>query len=180
MRIITGKYKGRNLLTVDGRTTRPTTAYNRAMIFNVYSDLAGKRVLDLFAGTGFYGLEALSRGAEWVDLVEFATPAVAVILKNVALLGCGDDCHVWRKRADAFLKGTDNRWDVIFLDPPYAKNLLNPCLDLIYQRGLLLPDGVAIAEHSPQEPVAEAYQELVLKVKTGRSSCFTLLRAEEK
>ena len=53
MRIITGKYKGRNLLTVDGRTTRPTTAYNRAMIFNVYSDQAGKRVLDLFAGTGF-------------------------------------------------------------------------------------------------------------------------------
>ena len=104
MRIITGKYKGRNLLTVDGRTTRPTTAYNRAMIFNVYSDLEGKRVLDLFAGTGFYGLEALSRGAKWVDLVEFATPAVAVILKNVALLGCGDDCHVWRKRADAFLK----------------------------------------------------------------------------
>jgi len=179
MRVITGKYKGRNLFSVEGKTTRPTTAYNRAMIFSVYPDLEGKKVLDLFAGTGSYGLEALSRGAIWADLVEFATPAVAVILKNVALLGCGADCHVWRKRAEAFLKGTKDRWDVIFLDPPYAKDLLNPCLDLIYQRRLLLPGGVAIAEHSPREPVAEAHQGFILTAKTGRTSCFTLLRAEE-
>ncbi len=178
MRIITGKYKGRRLYSVEGKTTRPTTDYNRAMIFSVYWDLEGKRVLDLFAGTGSYALEALSRGAVWADLVEFATPAVAVILKNVALLGCGEDCHIWRKRAEAFLKGTQDKWDVIFLDPPYAKDLLNPCLDLIYERNLLNSGGVAIAEHSPKEPVVEAYQKLVLTAKTGRTSCFTLLKAE--
>ena len=179
MRIITGRYKGRNLFSVEGRTTRPTTAYNRAMIFSVYSDYEGKRVLDLFAGTGSFGLEALSRGAVWVDLVEFATPAVATILKNIKLLGCGSECHVWRKRADAFLKNAEDSWDVIFLDPPYARNLLNPSLDLIYERSLLVQGGVVIAEHSPLEPVAEIYQKLILGSKAGKTSCFTLLGTSE-
>lgn len=179
MRIITGRYKGRNLFSVEGRTTRPTTAYNRAMIFSVYSDYEGKRVLDLFAGTGSFGLEALSRGAVWADLVEFATPAVATILRNINLLGCGSDCHVWRKRADAFLKSSEDSWDVIFLDPPYAKKLLNPSLDLIFERSLLRVGGVVIAEHSPLEPVAEIYQKHILRSKAGKTSCFTLLEAAE-
>lgn len=177
MRIITGKYKGRKLFSVEGRTTRPTTDYNRAMIFSVFFDYEGKRVLDLFAGTGSFGLEALSRGAVWADLVEFATPAVAAILKNIALLGCGEDCHLWRKRADAFLKSTPDTWDVIFLDPPYAKNLLNPTLDLIFERSLLNPEGVVIAEHSPREPVSEQHEKLILKSKERKTNCFTLLQA---
>ena len=146
MRIITGRYKGRNLFSVEGRTTRPTTAYNRAMIFSVYSDYEGKRVLDLFAGTGSFGLEALSRGAVWADLVEFATPAVATILRNINLLGCGSDCHLWRKRADAFLKSSEDSWDVIFLDPPYAKEEIMDNIQQLCQRKLLAEDVMVVCE----------------------------------
>ena len=95
MRIITGKFKGRNLFTVDGRSTRPTTAFNREVVFSMWQDYEGRRILDLFAGTGSFGLEALSRGAVWVDFVEFANPAVSTLLKNISLLGCGELCHVW-------------------------------------------------------------------------------------
>ncbi len=175
MRIITGRYKGRNLFTVKGRTTRPTTDYNREMIFSMCGDLEGKRVLDLFAGTGSYGLEALSRGAVWADFVEFATPALAVLLKNVNLLGCGDHCHIWRKRVRAFLKGTPETWDLIFLDPPYDKGLVNPTLRLIRERGLLKRGGMIIAEHSPAEPILPEFQELITRHKQGKTCSFTLL-----
>ncbi len=175
MRIITGRYKGRNLFAVDGSTTRPTTSFNRAMVFSVLQHFAGLRVLDLFAGTGSYGLEALSRGAVWVDFVEFASPAISVLLKNIGLLGCEADCHVWRKRAEVYLKTASGPWDLIFLDPPYNKGLINPCLELIFARDLLLPGGLAIAEHSPREPIGPALEGSVLRRKEGKTSCFTLL-----
>jgi len=175
MRIITGKYKGRALQPVPGRGTRPTTSFNREVVFNLHQDYSGKRVLDLFAGTGSFGLEALSRGAVWVDFVEFAVPALGVMLKNIARLGCGEVCHVWRKRVDAFLREADAAWDLIFLDPPYAKNLVNPTLRLIFERGLLSPEGLVIVEHSPEEPIADIWQERVLKSRAGKTSTFTLL-----
>jgi len=168
MRIITGRYKGRNLYTVKGRTTRPTTDYNRERVFSMYNHYEGKRVLDLFAGTGSLGLEALSRGAVWADFVEFATPALAALLRNVNLLGCGDICHVWRKRVKAFLKGTDDAWDVIFLDPPYGKGLINTTLRLIFERGLLREGGMIIAEHSPAEPVLPEFKDRINKEKGGK------------
>lgn len=180
MRIITGKYKGRNLFAVPGFTTRPTTAYNREVVFSTWQDYAGKRVLDLFAGTGSFGLEALSRGALWTDFVEFAPPAISVLLKNIALLNCGTDCHVWRKRVNAFLADAEANWDIIFLDPPYAKNLVNPTLRLIFSRGLLSPGGVVIAEHSPSEPPGPEFDPHLLKTKPGKTSAFTLLSAEPR
>lgn len=177
MRIITGKFKGRNLHSVSGKSTRPTSSYHRAMIFNVYGDFEGKRVLDLYSGTGSLALEALSRGAVWADMVEFAAPAVATILKNIELLGCGESCHVWRKRVDSFLKKTEGRWDLIFLDPPYDKGLLNPSLDLIFERGLLKPGGVVIAEHSTGEQVSVKYAAHRLGYKDGSTVCVTILAA---
>ena len=87
MRIITGKYKGQKILGVPGISTRPTTAFNRETIFSMYPHYEGYRVLDLFAGTGAFGLECLSRGAEWVDFVEFATPAIATIRRIIEWRG---------------------------------------------------------------------------------------------
>lgn len=99
MRIITGIYKGRKLSPVPGKTTRPTTSFNREVIFSVQQDYTGGYVLDLFAGTGSLGLEALSRGAVWVDFVEFAPAAIATLLANISHLGCGESCHLWRKKS---------------------------------------------------------------------------------
>ena len=175
MRIITGKFKGRRLYTVDGRTTRPTTAFNREVIFSIQQDYTDKRVLDLYAGTGSFGLEALSRGAEWVDFVEFAPAAIGTLLKNVSLLGCGELCHVWRKRVEVFLKDTESDWDLIFLDPPYNKNLINSTLELIWERNLLRADGLVVVEHSPREIILPPYAERAIKTRKGKTSTFTLL-----
>lgn len=177
MRIITGIYKGRNLSLVPGKTTRPTTSFNREVIFGVQQDYEGGRVLDIFAGTGSLGLEALSRGAIWVDFVEFAPAAIATLLANIAHLGCGESCHLWRKRVDAYLKTCESKYDYIFLDPPYAKNLINPSLELIFSRELLNPEGLIIVEHSPKEPIGEEYRQYLIQHKESKSSAFSWLQA---
>jgi 16S rRNA (guanine966-N2)-methyltransferase len=178
MRIITGRYKGRELFMVEGYTTRPTTAYNREVIFSTWQDYEGKRVLDLFAGTGSFGLEALSRGAVWADFVEFAPSALSVLLKNITKLGCGDLCHIWRKKVHAFLDSTDYVWDIIFLDPPYEKNLVNPTLRQIFDRNLLSPDGIVIVEHSPRESIEPQFTANIIRSKAGKTSAFTLLSSQ--
>ncbi len=178
MRIITGIYKGRNLFTVSGASTRPTTSFNRELIFSTWQDYQDKRVLDLFAGTGSFGLEALSRGASWVDFVEFASAAIGILLKNIDLLKCSTSCHVYRRRVEDFLRDTGERWDLIFLDPPYNKNLVNPCLHTILERGLLQPGGVVIAEHSPSESIAAELVPHLLNSKPGKSTQFSILAEE--
>ncbi len=179
MRIISGKHKKRKLFTVEGRSTRPTTDYNREVLFSSYQDYSGKMVLDLFAGTGSFGLEALSRGAAWVDFVEFASPAIAVLLANIKLLDCSDLCHVFRKKVQAFLKDCPHKYDVIFMDPPYDKSLINPSISSIYEMGLLNAGGVIIVEHSSTEDVDTAYSKRILKTKRGKTTCFTWLNDAE-
>jgi len=176
MRIITGIYKGRNLFLVPGKSTRPTTSFNREVIFSVHQDYESCRVLDLYAGTGSLGLEALSRGAKWVDFVEFAPAALATIIKNIELLGCGESCHLWRKKAEVYLINCQEPYDVIFLDPPYLKNLVNPTLELIFSRKLLNPEGIIVVEHDPREPVSELYKDYLIKEKGSKSSHFSWLR----
>jgi len=175
VRIITGRFKGANLMSVEGKTTRPTTSFHREVIFSMYQDYEGKRVLDLYAGTGGLGLEALSRGAAWVDFVEFASSAIAVLLKNIQKLRCADECHIHRRKVEAFLKTTPEPYDLIFMDPPYAKDLVNPTLRQIFASGLLKPDGLVIVEHSSKEAIAEEFQEQLLRHKHGKITSLSLL-----
>ncbi len=174
MRIITGKYKGQKILGVPGISTRPTTAFNRETIFSMYPYYEGYRVLDLFAGTGAFGLECLSRGAEWVDFVEFATPAIATLLENIQKMKCGADCHVHRRRVEAYLKLQHEPYDLIFLDPPYNKGLVGKCLELIFSGNLLQTDGIIIAEHSPGEAIPPEYLSHQTDHKQGKITCFTI------
>ncbi|MDI3503830.1 MAG: hypothetical protein PWP64_766 [Candidatus Cloacimonadota bacterium] len=177
IRIIAGIYKKRKLYSVPGKSTRPTTNYNREMIFSCYQDFSDKRVLDLFAGTGAFGLEALSRGAAWVDFVEFANPAMGTILNNIKLLGCENQCHVYRKKVASFLKLCKDKYDIIFLDPPYDKNLINPTINSILTANLLNPEAVIIVEHSPRESLTKEHAKMVFKNKTGKTCSFSWLRA---
>ena len=131
--------------------------------------------MDLFAGTGSFGLEALSRGAVWVDFVEFAPAAMATILKNIAHLGCGSMCHLWRKKVEVYLRDCTAVYDLIFLDPPYQKNLVNPTLKLILDRKLLTHDGIIVVEHSPKELIDISYRPYLIKEKSSKSSCFSWL-----
>jgi 16S rRNA (guanine966-N2)-methyltransferase len=177
MRIITGKYKGTNLFTVPGNTTRPTTDYQREVIFSMYQDYTDLRVLDLYAGTGSFGLETLSRGATWVDFVEFSNSAISILLKNIDKLKCGESCHVHRRKVEAFLSAASEQWDVIFLDPPYKKDLVNQTLELIYGKQLLAPEGIIIAEHHPGEQIKPEFEPMIINRKqNSRITAFTVLQ----
>jgi 16S rRNA (guanine966-N2)-methyltransferase len=151
-RIIAGRGKGRRLKTPRGLETRPTAARLRQSLFDILAPvLPGCRFLDAFAGSGAIGLEALSRGAARVVLVDVSAPAVAAIRENLAALAAaGGDVQVVRQDARvalAALADSGVRFDVIYLDPPYDSGLYEELLDLVSAMGLLQEGGVAVAEH---------------------------------
>jgi 16S rRNA (guanine966-N2)-methyltransferase len=177
MRIITGYYKGATLFTVPGNTTRPTTDFQREVIFSMYQDYQDLSVLDLYAGTGSFGLETLSRGAAWVDFVEFSNKALAVLLKNIEKLKCSENCHVHRRKVSVFLNAAAKQWDVIFLDPPYNKNMVNETIKLIKEKDLLAPDGIIIVEHHPREQIDPELQPNIINQKqNSRITAFSVLQ----
>ena len=121
MRIVAGEWRGRRLVAPAGRTVRPTADRVReAWMSIVGAHLPQARVLDLFAGSGALGIEALSRGAASADLVEMAKPSLAAIDKNLATVGAGDRARVHRADALRFAAGLEaHAYDVAFADPPY-------------------------------------------------------------
>ena len=122
MRIISGRYKGRTIATVRDLSVRPATDRVRETIFNILShrmDLSGSRVLDLFAGSGSLGLEALSREASHAVFVENSRGAVQHLRDNVRTLGCESEARIVEMDSIAFLGQADGRYDVVFADPPY-------------------------------------------------------------
>jgi 16S rRNA (guanine966-N2)-methyltransferase len=121
MRIVGGRWRGRRLVAPAGRTVRPTADRVReAWMSIVAPQLPGARVLDLFAGSGALGIEALSRGAERADLVENAPSSLEVIAENLALVGAGAAARVHRADALRFVEGlAAHAYDVAFADPPY-------------------------------------------------------------
>ena len=162
MRVISGKFKGRKLSCADGNTTRPTMDFIKESMFSIVQDLEEKKVLDLFAGSGSLGIEALSRGAVSVDLVEFSTKGISQILNNLKTIGSGNEIKVKRKKVESFIKKCNEKYDVIFVDPPYQKDLINKTLKLIIEFKLLNKNGIIVLEHHPFErietQVSEDYQ----------------------
>ena len=168
-RIIAGHARGRNLATPAGDATRPTGARVRQVLFDILAPrLPGCRFLDLFAGSGAVGLEALSRGAARVVLVERAGPAVAAIQENVRRLGAGAALEVFRQDvqvAMGALARRGHRFDVIFLDPPYADGPYEEVLAAA--PALLAKDGVLIAEHFHKRALPETMGRLA-RTRTAR------------
>ncbi len=152
MRIIAGKFKGRALTPPQGQDTRPTSDRLREALFNVlahgYDDpITGARVLDLFAGTGALGLEALSRGAAFVQFVEEAASARGLIKSNVEALGVAGITKVYRR--DATYMGPvapAEPFSLVFCDPPYGKGLAKLALASALKGGWLTPDALVIVE----------------------------------
>ena len=150
MRIIAGAFRGRRLWTPRGQEIRPTSAKVREAIFQILTDdVVGARGLDLFAGCGGLGLEALSRGAKEVVFVEHSGTAAAAIKRNLTALGCTDRGRVAQKHVLKFLRDPSLRersFDVIFADPPYRRDLLRNTVALIADRDLLSERGILVAE----------------------------------
>jgi 16S rRNA (guanine966-N2)-methyltransferase len=151
MRVISGTYKGRNLKSVRDPRIRPATDRVKESIFNILQNrfnVRRARVLDLFAGSGSLGFEALSRGAAEVVFVDEWLSATRIIEQNIKLLQCGDRCEVIKADVLKFLRHADGRYDLIFVDPPYQLEGAPDLPQRIFERGLLSPSGFLIMEHS--------------------------------
>lgn len=130
MRVITGTARGCRLKTLEGQSTRPTAERVKEGIFSALCfEIEGRRVLDLFAGSGQMGLEALSRGAKSCVFVDSSREAAEVVRQNLRTTKLETNATVLCREALSFLAQTTDCFDMVFLDPPYASDLLLPCLE---------------------------------------------------
>ena len=161
MRIISGTLKGRIITTSAPSGVRPTTDRARETIFNILGnmiDFEGIRVLDLCAGTGALGLEALSRGATYCCFVELSRKTSELISKTIQNFGLDAESYDVvttdsRSFAKRFSIETDQQYDLIFTDPPYKEKIVNLLFNLIIENGILAPDCIFVAEHDVRETV---------------------------
>ena len=189
MKILAGKYKGRNIYMPAG--IRPTQNMTRKAIFDILGhDLEGLAVLELFAGSGAVGLEALSLGAEATVFVERESLAVETIQQNLLLLGINSDAGA-RNRAQAEVIQGDamaaikqmaaagRRFNVIFVDPPYEQGQAKKALKTLEGYDILQPNCIVIIEHSQRETVPEENQRLafITQRKYG-NSLLTIFQAK--
>jgi 16S rRNA (guanine966-N2)-methyltransferase len=159
MRIAGGELRGRAIRTPAGEATRPTSDRARQAIFNILEHAAfspgvdGARVLDLFAGSGAMGLEALSRGAASCLFVEQAEPALAAIRANLDAFGLGNRARSLRQDATRLARRLDTEapFDLAFLDPPYGKGLGETALMALHAGDWLADDAVAVLERGSGE-----------------------------
>lgn len=152
MRVISGQAKGRPLKAVPGQTTRPTTDKVKEALFSMigpYFD--GENVLDLFAGTGGLGIEALSRGAGRCVFIDANPRSVDIVKRNLEATGMTDRAEVFRndaRKAIKLLEKREIRFDLIFLDPPYVMKDCDELLTDLAARGLIAEDAIAVVEHT--------------------------------
>lgn len=152
MRIIAGQARGRRLATLKGEDTRPTLErVKEAMFSAVQFWLPGASVLDLYAGSGQLGLEALSRGAARCVLVDNSAEAVALIAQNAAAAGLADKARVLRADAAAYLARCGERFDLILLDPPYRRQSLPDILPMAAK--VAAPGALVLCESEPGAPL---------------------------
>lgn len=167
MRIIAGMYSSRRLETLPGNKTRPTLDKVKEAVFSSLGSLFdGGNVLDLYAGSGAIGLEAISRGFDHAVLVDNNHQACGVIKKNIDTLQCRDCCSVLCMKdtqALSLLIEKKERFDLIYLDPPYAKQHNFEILDIIDKNNLLNPDGKVVIESLKEETYKSEYTHLQYK-----------------
>ena len=160
MRIVGGKFKGHAITPPAGQATRPTTERVRESLFNILAhgiagfDIAGARVLDLFAGTGAMGLEALSRGARFCQFVDDSAESRGLIRRNADALGAIGLCKIWRRDATELGPcAPQPAFDLVFADPPYGKGLGEKALASLVAGRWLNPGAVVVLEEALKSPV---------------------------
>ncbi len=166
MRIIAGRYKGRVLKAPKGRLVRPTSERVREAIFSVLGmRVEGSNVLDLFAGSGALGLEALSRGATFVVFVERSARVVGLIKSNIATLNARESAEVWCMDVRNALKNLPKKgytFDIVFLDPPYRRGIPEKILNMLGEGRLLAREAMVVVEHEADCEMRVGYGCLVL------------------
>ena len=168
MRVITGIARGRKLLTVEGTDlVRPTAEKVKEAIFSaIQFDIEGRRVLDLFAGSGQLGIEALSRGAQSAVFVDSSKTSLAAVAKNLEATGLSENAEVVYSDYSAYLTRSNKTFDIVFLDPPYKAGILT---DAVIKVSNHLSDyGIVFCEH----PTGNSMPDEIVGLKINRTYKF--------
>ena len=183
MRIVAGRFKGATLVALQGQLTRPTSDRVRESLFNILLqgkldfDIEEARVLDLFAGSGALGLEALSRGARFCLFIEQSAEARGVIRRNIEALGLTGATKIWRR--DASELGPLRKvapFDLVFADPPYGKGLGARALTTALEGGWLTQDAICILEEQTGTDLALPKNFIPLETRTYGTTQITILK----
>jgi 16S rRNA (guanine966-N2)-methyltransferase len=185
MRIIAGRFKGVRLPTLRGKTVRPTTERVREAVFSILGSIVeGARVLDLFAGSGAFGFEALSRGAASVVFVDKDKKVAATIAETVRTLGLMDSSSILAMdalRAMEKLARGGERFSIIYLDPPYHSGWITKIMNAPVLTTLFAADGVLLVEkgiHTADSPLPDMFRKTVARqYGDTRVEIFDLMRA---
>lgn len=159
MRVITGSARGMSLKTLEGETTRPTTEKVKEAVFSaIQFEIEGRRVLDLFAGSGQMGIEALSRGAESAVFVDSNKNAISIVKQNVERTGFADKSQIVQMDSMGFLNMNVRTYDVVFIDPPYSTGLLEKALERVTD--YVAEGGIVICEYPFKDELPETVEGL--------------------
>ena len=155
MRVITGKARGRKLIAPEGLQTRPTSDMTKEAMFSIVQfEVEGAQVLDLFAGSGQLGIEALSRGARSAVFVDSSREAQAVILQNLKKTELAENARVIQTEALSYLASCREQFDLVFLDPPYGQGILEQVLPAVAEK--TRPGGVILCETERHETLPDS------------------------
>ena len=183
MRVIAGKAKGHRLKVPKGTSVRPATDLVRGAIFSILENATDnwQQVLDLFSGSGALGIEALSRGAGWVDFVDREPRCCAIIRENLEKTKLAAQAHIYCCSVAKALSFLDKEYSIILVDPPYADLSLGSLVAQLATSKLVGKDTTLVVTHSPRLPLSSTYATLnLIKEYRHGDSCIAVYRKEGK
>ena len=185
LRIITGTAKGKKLKTLEGEATRPTSERIKEAVFSaIQFDIEGRRVLDLFAGSGQMGLEALSRGADSVTFIDSAREAMEIVKENARSTGFFDRCKYLVSDYRNYIRKASGRegFDLVFIDPPYAMECSLDAAKRLAEAGLLRMGAIVVLESGEEEidPGSLSNFEVIKSTHYGKKSFVNILLYRER
>ena len=179
MRVISGTHKGRRLVAPKGLATRPTADKVKEAVFSIIAPYLHDAIfLDLFAGSGAIGIEALSQGAQKCIFIDKSRQAIEAVYSNLHATGFADFSVVHNTYAERFLKKTNLKFDIIFIDPPYAMNIA-AVLGIIAEHNILADDGIIVLEQDAKTKLEQHENYRIVKEKRYGASAVTVLEKDD-
>ncbi len=181
MRVIAGIAKGHQLKGPERHSTRPATDLVRGAVFSILEGLASdwSLVLDLYSGTGAMGIEALSRGAGWVDFVDRQRRCCDIIKQNLAKTKLAEKAHLYCCQVDKAISFLDKEYNIIIMDPPYANKAIGETITKLANSRLVGNNTIVVVTHSPHLTLETRYPPLsLIKERRHGDSCIAIYHKE--